>query len=360
MGKRGETRVWEIVTGRFSLDISHGVLNGEHQHERHLVNEGKAGRTIEEQILLQANSKINKKKNGGYVEDIKDISSTLKNQLGHEKQMKAVLLKDGELPTKKIGREKVPIDYDENTFAQRKYNGHRCTVTRNKSIVTAYSSGGKPITSINHILKTILIKEGQKIDGELYIHGLSLQKISSKVRKKNVQAPDLKFVVFDSIADRPFRKRCSAIPEQYSENIVLAETINVKDFEQVKKLFFQFRAEKYEGAMLRHGTTGYEAGRRSKSIFKIKKLDGEGYYDEEFKVVRILKSVEGWARLVCTTEEGKEFKVSAPGNHYEKTEILVNKEKYIGKYVKVEYPELTDSNIPSQPVAIMFRDKENE
>ena len=311
-------------------------------------------------ISLKINSRINKKKDGGYVENINDISSVIKNQLGFEKQMKAVLLKDGQIPTVRIGKRIVPIEYDRNTFAQRKYNGHRCTITRNDSLVTAYSSGGKPITSIAHILAEIRIKEGQKLDGELYIHGLSLQKISSKVRKQGITDTDLTLVLFDSISKKPFRERFIDIPEQEEGHIVFAETINVKDFEHVKKLFFKWRAEGYEGAMLRHGTIGYEAGIRSKSIFKIKKLEGEGYYDDEFKVVRVLKSAEGWARLVCECENGLTFKVSAPGNHYEKREIFTNKENYIGKYVKVEYPELTDSYIPSQPVAIMFRDKENE
>ena len=360
MDKSGGTRIWKIWNVMNVIHVEYGKMGCTMISEKTHITEGLGGRTLEQQVELKMNSKINKKKDGGSVENIDDISNVITNQLGFEKQMKAFLLKDGDAPYTIVNRKKVPLEYDANTFVQRKYNGHRCTVTRNENTVTAYSSGGKPITSINHILQSIRIKEGQKIDGELYIHGLSLQKIGSKVRKQNVTSEDLKLVMFDSILDKPFKERYASIPEQYSENVLLAETIQVENFEEVSKLFFQFRAEKYEGAMLRHGSTGYESGRRSKSIFKIKKLNGEGYYDDEFEIVRILRSAEGWARLVCITEERKEFKVSAPGNHYEKTEMLINKGNYIGKYVKVEYPELTDANIPSQPVAIMLRDKENE
>ena len=62
---------------------------------------------------------------------------------------------------------------------------------------------------------------------------------------------------------------------------------------------------------------------------------------------------------MCITDNGKKFKVSCHGDHYEKREVLENIEKYIGKYVTIEYPELTDSGKPSQPVALNWRE-ENE
>jgi len=348
---KGATRVWEIYqTGDDEFQWEHGTLNGEMQFECKQI-EAKAGRTDQEQIDLEMNSKIEKRKDSGYVEDIDKISSVLKNQLGFEKQMKAKLLKDGDVPN---------IVYGGYSHMQRKLNGHRCTVVRQNGTVMAYSTGGKLILSIEHILSSINISEGQKIDGELYIHGLSLQKISSMVRKQKEQSPDLIFMMFDQILDLPFIDRFNSIPNGRSNCCILCETIQVKDFDHVKRLFIQFRREKYEGGILRHGKLGYKFGKNANRMYKIKKLDGEGYYDEEFEVIRILSSVEGWARLVCLTGKGAQFKVSCHGNHYEKREVLENKENYIGKFVKIEFPEYTDAGIPSQPVAIMWRNKDEE
>lgn len=347
---KGNVRVWKIWEDGEQIFIHHGLLHG-NMIEEILDVEARGNKTVEEQIEVRIDARINGKLNNGYVRNINKVESSGKNQLGLERQMKAVLLRDGDTPD---------VCYDQFSFVQRKYNGHRCSITKIDGSVLAYSSGGKAITSISHILNSIEIHEGQKLDGELYIHGLSLQKISSLVRKKEVQCPDVKFVCFDQILSLAFYYRYIGIPKQKSSNIIIAETIHVNNFEEVKMLFHKFKAEKYEGAMLRHGGLGYEAGKRSKSIYKIKKLDGIGYYDEEFKVIRILESVEGWARLECITNKGEKFKVSAPGNHYEKTEVLKNRKNYIGKHVMVEFPEWTDDGKPSQPVAIMWRNKKEE
>ena len=358
---QGRTRIWHIEYDGDTIYISHGIEGGNLIEEEILIEE-KGGRSLEEQAELEVNSRIKKKLDFGMVRNRADIGKVLKNQLGFKRQMKALLLKDGNTPDEIFSRMRNHSNFiwDKNCFVQRKYNGHRCTIARIEERTVAYSTGGKPITSISHILKDIKIKDGQEIDGELYVHGLSLQKISSKVRTENVTDKDLKFVIFDQMLDKPFRKRHNAIPKQNSIHIIMAETISVRTFAEVKRLFHKFRAEKYEGAMLRHGTCGYECGIRSKSILKIKKLDGEGYYDAEFRVTGVVASVEGWARLCCVTEKGKRFKVSAHGTHYEKREILENIENYVGRFVKVEFPEWTDSGKPSQPVAIMWRDCENE
>jgi len=346
---RGKTRVWTIEGNDWGLEITSGLLHGEKTKTQIDVPYGKANRTWDEQVALVMNRKIERKKDTGYVELIEDVNSSGKNQMGFDRQMKAKLVNDGDIPE---------VDYTDFAFVQRKYNGHRCTITKNAGRTVAYSSGGKPITSVQHVLDSIIINEGQRLDGELYIHGLSLQKISSKVRTENVTDKDLKFVCFDQITDEIFYNRWQCIPKQDSIYIVMAETIQVKNWKEVKGLFHQFRAEKYEGAMLRHGRLPYQCGIRSKSICKIKKLDGVGYYDEEFEVIRIIESVEGWARLVCKTRNGKKFKVSCHGSHYYKTKVLENKKDYIGKFVKVEFPERTDDGKPSQPVAIVWRDKD--
>jgi hypothetical protein len=105
----------------------------------------------------------------------------------------------------------------------------------------------------------------------------------------------------------------------------------------------------YEGLILRTNDTGYEAGKRSKSLVKIKK-----WLDGEFLVTNIVPSVDGWAVLECT-HNGGFFRVSAPGTIDNKFEIMMDKENYIGRYVNVEFFEWTNDGIPFHPVAKYFR-----
>ena len=110
----------------------------------------------------------------------------------------------------------------------------------------------------------------------------------------------------------------------------------------------------YEGLILRPEGFGYEH-RRSKGLLKVKKR-----MDEEFLVVNITRSVDGWAVLHCSTKDGKLFRASAPGTMLEKQQVARRKTEYIGRYVRIAYPELTSAGIPAQPVALNWRTKETE
>lgn len=80
--------------------------------------------------------------------------------------------------------------------------------------------------------------------------------------------------------------------------------------------------------------------------------------DEEFPVIDIKPSIDDWAILVCETESGRLFSCSAPGSILDKKETLKNKENYIGKQVNVEFVGWTKDKVPSQPIAMYWRDKD--
>jgi DNA ligase-1 len=63
--------------------------------------------------------------------------------------------------------------------------------------------------------------------------------------------------------------------------------------------------------------------------------------------------------LVCRdTETEKEFHSNIKGTFEYLTEILENKDDYIGKLVTVKYFQLTPDGVPRFPFAIGFRDYE--
>ena len=82
--------------------------------------------------------------------------------------------------------------------------------------------------------------------------------------------------------------------------------------------------------------------------------------DDEFLIVNIKESADGWAILVCETEHGIRFSISCHGTMEHKTKVLKNKDEYIGKHIRCEFEEYTLSKKPFHAVAIEFREKHHE
>ena len=341
----GKLRIWEVIKIGNLIVTRHGRADGAMQESEDEIRFGMQGRSVDEQVDFQINSMIKRRLDKGYVKDKNKAVSNPKNSLGFHKPMLA----------SKVSYEKISYG---NCYVQRKYDGHRCLITMHNGTAIAYSRGGKLITSINHILHEIQatgrLEEGETLDGELYIHGIPLQEISSLVRTQKAQSPSLIFHCYDFISGESFPIRLNKIQEKlerlkYSRAV---ETFHAMDKLSILDYFGDFREEGYEGAIVRWGQSGYQDGKRVKHLMKVKEV-----IRNEFKVLDIITSYEGFARLVCNSKGGK-FRVLAHGTHLRKREILVNKEKYIGKYITVEFACYTNSGKPSQPVAVEWRDKD--
>ncbi len=334
---KGTIRQWSIGVDDGTIVIEHGQLGGVMQTVTEEIYEGKAGRSLEEQIMLRVNSRISKRKDMGYVDDLKDVNEKPTNLLGLVKPMLA----------QKIQGVK-NIDF-EHAYVQRKYDGNRCMIANISGRKIAYTRNGKQYKVLNHILDSINMPNGTILDGELYCHGETLQTIVSWCKRdtphKNTHK--LKYHCYDIVKNLPFSDRFDMMLDiDYGENAQIVETFKIKKLQWAMNHFKNFRDEGYEGAILRHGLAGYEDGKRSKSLLKIKE-----WYDDEFKVIAINPSKDYWGVLTCMLDNGKIFGVTAPGSIDEKREVLINRHKYIGKYVTVEYSQITKDGIPFHPIA---------
>lgn len=335
---KGQLRLWSIEAGSDGFVIRHGVYDGSLQEKYEHVPHGKVNRTLEEQIELQMLSRINKQRDKGYVDSIEQaLAQRATNQLGLRKPMLAQTI------------DNVDIDYS-SAFIQRKYDGNRCIITNVDGNITAYSRNGKHIDSIDHILDNVRLAPGESIDGELYAHGETLQTIVSWIKRKQADTRKIKFHAYDYISKSPFEERYAILQTIADKNIEIAPTYNVSTYNDVMDYFMQFREEGYEGAIVRHGLYGYEDGKRSKSLVKVK-----AWQDAEFLVTDIVTSKDGWARLVCTARNGRQFHVTCHGDIGYKKHVLDNKDDYIGEIVTIEYAYLTADGIPFHPVAKGWR-----
>lgn len=342
---RGSIRVWSIFPSPNGYVTESGLLNGTISQVPHNVVLNESGRDFEDQRDLEIQSKINKQIDKGYRTTVEEASKGRPvNALGFHKPMLAQ-------PFEKVKPEEIESD---RFFLQRKYNGFRCVARKFDGVF--YSRNGKPFDAIREIIESVGETHGIPLDGEIYSHGLHLNTISSLARKRQPGTQLLKYYVYDAIMDEPYSERLKFLKSlRFGPSVELVPTLEFDYFPDVRAFSEQFIREGYEGAIVRPDGFPYFDGVRSKTLLKVKQI-----LDAEFKVVDILRSVDGWARLVCVTDDGQEFNCSAPGNFEQKTEVLKRKEEYIGKMVTVQFPEWTKYGKPSQPVAVRWRHEDEE
>ncbi len=338
----GQMREWAISSVGSTITIRHGQLGGSMQYKMEVVQTAKSTRTLDEQIMSRMASRISKQRDKGYTMDLELAQTTrVSNTLGLPKPMLAKKLRDVK-----------DIDFTD-AVAQPKFDGNRCLIYCKDGVNKAYSRNGKPMEAIDHILNDIVLSEGDILDGELYCHGYPLQTIISWVKRKQENTKLLKYHVYDTISAEPYKRRSEyigAIP--FGESIVPVQGYATACIGDLIAFFKEYREQGYEDAILRWGNAGYEDGKRSKYLVKVK-----AWEDDEFFVIDIIPSKDGWARLVCDDKHGESFTVSAPGTMDEKYKIMINKELYIGRDVTVEYANLTKDGVPFHPVAKGFRDE---
>lgn len=335
---KGKMRFWEIDAEQGEITVRFGVIGGAVQEHTEYVEENTL-RDPDEQALSKAESKIKKRIATGHRHTIEEAESYGgQNELGFHKPMLATRwdkVKD--------------VDYENSTF-QYKFDGHRCLITNDGGEKIAYSRNGKIIHSIDQILKDMDIPEGITIDGELYIHDVKLQKIASLVRRVQPESVNLKFHCYDAIMKENFQERLKFINTlKLGEN---ANIVNSIPFTlSVKNMLKESIGLGYEGLIVRPNTGfNYEDGKRSKGLIKVKQ-----FFDDEFMIIDVNPSKDGWGILTCITQGGKSFTVSAPGTIQHKRNALVDKQILIGRYVKIEYAMLTEDVIPFHPIAIGYR-----
>lgn len=324
------------------INIAHGVYGGSLQEQVEFVDENNSGRSMEDQIDLYIESRAKRKMDIGYRRTIEESKASSGNTtLGFHRPMLA----------KRLDQLK-DVDF-RDCYVQMKYDGHRCMVTRTSTGLVAYSRNGRLITSIDHILAEITIPVGVTIDGELYCHGIPLQTISSWVKKKQPDTMKLEYVVYDVVNDDYYNERFNIISNfRLGKYARVAPTDKSVEEDHITMLLSTAISMGYEGLMLRQCRFPYDPGKRSKALVKVKE-----FLDEEYKVVGITTSADGWAVLTCETSDGKQFRVSAPGTINDKMNVARNHNGYLGRYVNVKYANLTEDGIPFHPIAVRWHDE---
>ena len=367
----GKVRYWTCRPEPDGLEIEHGVLGGTPQFQYEAIEFGKGGRDQDEQIESRINSRVSKQLDKGYVEDLTQ-AETMKpmNRLGFSKPMLAKKSEDVDM----VKMMTKPF------YLQNKLDGNRCLIHNDGTGLVAYTRNGKEFKTLKHILELLkdVVPSGWTLDGELYVHGQSLQTIVSWGKRLQPNTLKLEFHCYDMISDEGFWTRynelgsvLSPVLEKGYPSIRLVKTSkftleSTSNFGtpavDLAGLLRLARSGGYEGLMFRSDHSlnrgnwekvGYEDGKRSGSLIKLKLWE-----DQEFPIVDIKPSADGWAILHCLAPNGKPFTVSCPGDVTFKRHVLNNKHDYIGKDATVQFAYWTEDGLPFHCVATAIRDYE--
>lgn len=251
---------------------------------------------------------------------------------------------------------------------QPKLNGERCRVLIKSGKVHLVSSEGNVINSVPHIYKDFeeLVKRGVcdiELDGELYAHGLPLQKIHSLVsRKVNiVDSEVIQFHCFDLVSESlsQFDRLSLLFSELWKlikdlPSISLVPTHQVTTLGEIEEKLLHYMSQNYEGIILRDPLAKY-VRRRTTTMLKWKPRKQDCYLivgtKEEIDKDGFPKGTLG--AIICESD-GEQFSVGT-GSYFtreRRQELWEIRDSLPGKYAVVKYQELTERKVPSHPVCI--------
>lgn len=352
----GAVNVWSCWVAKDSVVVEWGQQDGTLQQAKFECkpkNEGRSNATTaKEQARLEAIAKWKKQIKKKYHETLDAAEQGPK--------LRPMLAKD--FKTRK--NVKFPVD------VQRKYDGVRCLAYWDGEGVKLHSRGGD-LYDVEHIRAAVekLLRPGEMLDGELYVHGLSLQQITSLVKRPQEGSKAITYNIYDKVSlhvaePETWLERRGYLQHWFQMHreegrlpdcLIDARTFEALDEDDLKVLHDQFVGEGYEGAIVRLREGPYRVGYRSSDLLKYKMFD-----DGEFKLTGC-KPGKGKFKDVpifeCTMKNGKTFDVTPRGTAEVRKELLRTAKSLMGKMYTVRYFGFTDEGIPRFPVGIGVREK---
>lgn len=346
----GKIQTWQIEVN----SDSYRTISGQHQGKLVIhawtkckaKNEGKANETaIDQQALKEAHAKWKLKIKEGYTDkfDQVDVAKLISPMLAETYDPE------------------VELEYP--VWVQPKLDGVRLMADNE----VLNSRKNTPIVSCPHIANNLahVFKKHPNIvfDGECYNHKLKddFNQIISLVRKTKPTEDDLdesrdiiEYWIYDFYdlknSDLTFSKRVEKLEALFEEihdekirySIVMVETIQINNKEELDKAYKEFLEEGFEGMMIR--TDSPYIHKRTKALLKRKE-----HITEEYVILGVKEGEgdrAGGAGKLVFEKDGEEFEANIVGGFEFYRHIWNNPEEYIGKEATVKYQNLTPRGVP--------------
>lgn len=375
---------WNDELHGYTIERRHGQFLGKIQDAPTVViTKGKAGRTHKEQLELQFKSEFKKYLDKGYKEINKDpelcleaellaiLGDVKRDQNGFSKHM---LAKSSD-KVSQATIDKVPYWY-----ASRKIDGVRAALYwKDGEIHTASRGGGDYDCAMMQFIENKELQDFFKVhpdfvlDGEIYKHGWSLQKLSGEARRcETLNGSDfLEFYLYDimypevnfetrlkliSIVEKSLNLGFNPNKEWKSGElrIQIVPHEKVSGYKEIDALHDKYVEEGWEGVVIRDPSKEYGFGKRTNAMLKVKK-----YQEDEFMITGMQEGLrEEDMCFTCVTKDGIEFAAKPWGTRELKQQYRKDMESLIGKMATVKYFYLSDEGCPLQPSVKCIRDYE--
>ena len=330
-----------------------GQVDGAQQEARFIClpkNDGRANATTaKEQAIKEAIAKWRKQLKKKYSESL--------DTAGETERLKPMLALDW----KSV---KAQIPYP--VTVQPKLDGVRCLAYLKDGLVYLQSRGGDPwlLPHIQRELERALNPEWV-LDGELYLHGMSLQSITSLAKRPRPESEQLYYCIYDMFhlggrKDAPWEERKSWVTVWFGDwqksfwKVWQVPNGMAASEDDVMYLHNAYAEQGYEGAILRIRDGTYREGYRSPHLLKVK-----AWEDDEFRIIDFTSGkgkFENAPVFGCLTKEGKRFEAVPKGSAEERYEMLQRAPQLIGQLLKVQYLGFTDEGAPKCARGIAIRE----
>jgi len=346
---------WRVWTEGADICTEYGQIDGKKQLARKTAEAKNTGRanatTPEQQAISEAKSMWTHRVERKYRKTLDEAKNdeVFLPMLAHEFEKRRGQKKEGHT---------YPCD------VQPKLNGVRCLAYWDGEELKLLSRGGKDY-NIPHVVEALkpILPTNLVLDGELYVHGQSLQTITSWVKRLQDNTKHVTYNVYDCVLlddrDALWPARYNALHQFMTEHnksdaVKLVDTYEAKTEDEIRRIYGRAIEEGYEGAIIRmHDGSEYRFAYRSNRLLKFK-----SFKDDEFLVVDFTNGVGRFKECViwiCETKDGKKFRVVPKGTTEMRKQWLKDAKERLGQLLTVQYFELTDDGIPQFPVGIAFR-----
>ena len=277
----------------------------------------------------------------------------------------------------KVLKDNKPFDKIGAMLGQWKINGLRCIIGAEKNnmdlfnpvTLTYHSREGEDWTpkmrwmdeillpKISQELIDMMVEEGDCLDGELYLPGYSVNDINSFVKNTGLpQHYKLQYWCYDACIENMSAKlRCKIREEKIDRSthcyfvskenhlnntrqfVILPTWDNIEDIAHATESRDNFISLGFEGLILRNPNSEYQFGKRNQAMFKFKRIDDGKFLIVDIKTEHKRSDLPLFVLRNDINEELFECSINKPQD--EQRAILINKDKYVGKYMFVEYRE---------------------
>lgn len=346
----GSLRFWRVGCDLEKQEIftESGVVKGAVVYSPGEVNMNNSGRSFLEQAIQQAKQR--------YLEKFRDGSYRPAGETPLSNQ--CMLAETWNPDTMEL---KYPV------AVQPKLDGMRCLVKKiNNKLV--YSSREnviwKHLSFFDKELESIfeLIPYNIILDGELYIHGMDFEDITSIVKnmtKLHDNLKDLKFFIFtfNTTEHLSFLKRAELLNNVFNlktfNRVVLLDTRICNSKQDVLTMHQYYRSINFEGTMIYNIDALYNTS-RTKDLLKHK-----DWIEEEGEVISVKRGKGREKDLAILKIKDKRGVMTdmRPSGKFEQRRIwYLSPETIIGKRVTFKYQNLTKNNVPRFAVVLGERE----